>query len=463
MPANFRFLILLLFACTQFANAETVSLQLPPYKKSVLANGLTILLMEQHEVPLISFSFTIKTGSVADPAGKEGVAAMTAALLRKGTHHRTADEFSRELDFIGGTFSAGAGLDSSSGAAEFLKKDIGKGLDLLADALLDPIFPAEEFEKLRKQRADGIKSAKDRAQAVLGSYFDAYLFGSHPYGRPEGGDERSLAALTREDVARYYDNNYTPNNLILAVVGDFETAAMEKILTDRFRKWSSKPVSIVPIPEPDPVAGKRLLLVDKKDSTQTYFRIGNVGIARTNADRVLIRVVNTLFGGRFTSMLNSELRIKTGLTYGASSSFAEQLRAGAFVISTYTKNAETARAMDLTLATLKRLHDEGITAEELASAKAYLKGQFPPHIETSDQLARLIAELEFYGLDASEINTFYAKIDAMTLPDAQRIIHQYFPLENLVFAVIGKASEIESVVAKYAPKIDKKSISDPGF
>lgn len=439
------------------------TLKLPPFKKAKLKNGLTILLMEQHEIPIISFSFIVKAGSVADPVGKEGVASLTASLLRKGTKARSADQLSAELDFIGGQLSAFADFDSTSGRAEFLKKDIVKGLDLFSDALLNPTFPADEVTKLLKQSIDSAKSAKDQAGGVIGEYFAAYLYGSHPYGRPNGGDEKSLPAVTREDITKFYETYYMPSNAILAVAGDFSSAEMEKWLTEKFGAWPDKKAPAINLPAPTPATGKKLLLVDKPDSTQTYYQIGNLGIARNNADRVYIGVINTLFGGRFTSMLNDALRVSSGLTYGARSSFDQRKAAGPFAISTYTRNETTEKAIDLTLDILKRLHEKGITEEDLKSAKNYIKGQFPPRIETTDQQAGLLTQLEFYGLDERDINDYYAKIDAMTLTDAQRIIKQYFPLDNLVFVLIGKSSEIEAVAKKYATKLDTKSINQPGF
>jgi zinc protease len=441
------------------AAQTTGQLKLPPYKSV----KMTLLLMEQHEVPLISFSAVVRAGAVMDPVGKEGIASVTAGLLRKGTKSRSADQISQELDFIGGQLGAGAGSDSSGIFAEFVKKDLAKGLDLLSDVMLNPSFPPDETTKLLKQRLDGVKSSKDQPSGVIGQYYNAYLFGKHLYARPAGGDETSLAVITRDDVVKFYESSYVPGNTILAVVGDFQTAEMEKLLTDRFSAWPAKAVTPLRVPDAPPVTGKRLLLIDKPDSTQSFFRIGNVGISRTNPDRVGIEVVNTLFGGRFTSWLSTELRIKNGLTYGAGSFFDERAARGPFVINSFTPNATTERCIDLALAQLKRLHDTGLTEEELKSAKAYIKGQFPPTIETSDQLANLIATLQFYGLDEGEINSFYGKIDAMTLADAKRIIQQYFPLDNLVFVVIGKASEVGAVVKKYAPKMDTLSISAPGF
>lgn len=447
-------------------NADTGSLKLPPFNRVRLNNGLIVLLMEQHEVPIISFDFIVRAGSTADPHGREGTASATAALLRKGTRTRTADQISNELDFIGGEFEADASLDYSGGGAEFLKKDIAKGLDLFAEVLLSPTFPQEEVTKLVKQRVDAIRAAKDQAQAVIGSYFAGYLYGNHPYGRPSRGDEKSAAAITRDDVLNFYRTHYTPGNTIIAVVGDFISAEMERTLTTRFGEWAGSKTTTNENSKPGPpqsFSGKKLLLVDKPDSTQTFFQIGNLGIARTNRDRVYVQVINTLFGGRFTSMLNTELRIKTGLTYGARSSFAQHQAAGPFIISTFTRNETTEKAIDMTLEVLKRLHEKGVTQEELQSSKTYLKGQFPPTIETSDQLAGLLTQLEFYGLDAGDVDTYYAKIDSMTMADAQRVIKQYFPSENLVFVLIGKASEIETVARKYAPKVDRKAISQPGF
>jgi DNA-directed RNA polymerase len=205
------------------------------------------------------------------------------------------------------------------------------------------------------------------------------------------------------------------------------------------------------------------MLVDKPDSTQTYFHIGNLGISRTNPDRVVVGLVNTLFGGRYTSRLNTALRVDSGLTYGARSSFDQRLQAGPFTISSYTRNATTEKAIDLALEVLKNFHDNGVTEAELRSAKAYLKGQFPPGIETSDRLASTMALLEAYGLNAGEIDSYYAKVDAISLADVRRVIKQYFPMDALVFVLVGKASEIENVVRKYAGTVDRKSISDVGF
>ena len=458
-------LALLFIGLTQpmLALQSDSAVKLPPFSKFQLPNGMTVLLMEQHEVPIVSFNFIVKAGSVADPPGKDGVAAISAGLLRKGTRTRTSDQIASELDFIGGQFDMSAALDFTAGSAEFLKKDLSKGLDLLSDVLRNPTFPADETRKLTAQQIDGIKSAKDRVANVINRYFNSYLFGAHPYGRSGGGTETSLANISRDDVVRFYETYYTPSNFILAAAGDFNTADMRKTLEERFSGWAAKAVPTAELSVPSPSPGRRLLLVDKPDATQTYFYIGNLGISRTNADRVAVTVVNTLFGGRFTSRLNTALRVDTGLTYGANSQFDQRRLPGTFAISSYTRNTDTEKALDMALEVLDALHTKGITETELQSVKAYLKGQFPPTLETTDRLASTLTRQEFYGLDENDVNSYVARVEAVTLAEAGRVIKQYFPRENLAFVLIGKASEIEPIAKKYAPQIDVKTISEPGF
>jgi len=457
------FLCVLLAALLLVPSASAQTLKLPPHEKVVLKNGLTVLLLEKHGVPMINLYAIVKTGASADPAGEEGLASVTAGLLRKGSKTRTAQQFAADLDYIGGSFDADATADFSSVSAEFLTKDLTRGLELFSDALLRPTFPQAEVEKLLAQDLDGVKGAKDDAQQVLGLYYYGYLYGTHPYGRPAGGDEVSLKRIRRDAIAKFYEANYAPANTLLAVAGDFNGADMRKKLEDALGGWPARPVSATPLAAPALAKSKRLLLVDKPDATQTYFAIGNVGMAHNDPDRVTIRVVNTIFGGRFSSELNEALRVESGYTYGASSFFDSRKMPGPFGISSFTKNETTTQAIDLALQVLQKLHKEGVSAEQLKSAKSYIKGQFPPNMETSRQLAQIIATHEFYGLGDDEINQLEARVDAVTPDMARQAIQKHFPAENLVFVLIGKSSAIEKGVAKYAEKRDARPIAEPGF
>ena len=460
---SLRLLAALCFAqlCALAGQAQT--LILPPHEKVTLKNGMTVLLMEKRGVPMVSFAAIVKSGSTADPEGQEGLASVTAGLLRKGTAKRSAQKFAEELDFIGASFGADAGADFTSISTECLTKDLDQGLDLLSDAVLHPAFPQPEVDKLLSQSIDEVKAAKDDAQSVVLSYYYGYLFGKHPYARPEGGDDLSLTRIRRDAVVKFYQANYTPANTILAVAGEFNAAQLKVKLAEVFGVWTAQGAAPAALPAAQPAKGKRLLLIDKPDSTQTFFAIGNVGTSATEPDRVAIRVVNTIFGGRFTSQLNEALRVESGLSYGAQSFFDSRKQPGAFAIFSYTKNDSTVQAVDLALKVLDKLHKDGVTAEELASAKAYIKGQFPPNLETSAQLARRIASNEFYGLNDDEINQLEARIDAVTLPLTRQVIERHFPADSLVFLLIGKASEIRPALAKYATQQDVRKISEPGF
>ncbi|HZV87880.1 MAG TPA: pitrilysin family protein [Candidatus Binatus sp.] len=444
-------------------SAPAQSLRLPPHEKFVLKNGLTVLLMEKRGVPLINVFALVKTGAAADPAGQEGLASVTAGLLRKGTKTRTAQQFSADFDYIGGSFGADVGADFTNVSAEFLTKDLARGLELFSDAVLHPTFPQSETDKILAQSLDGVKSEKDEPQAVLGMYYGGYLYGAHPYGRPSDGDELSLKRIQRDAIVRFYETNYAPGNTILGVAGEFDAVEMRKKLEETLGAWPARTVATTSISAVPPVKGKRLLLIDKPDATQTYFAIGNIGTAVNDPDRIAIRVVNTIFGGRFTSELNEALRVESGYTYGARSFFDSRKAPGPFEIASFTKNETTTPAIDLALQVLEKLHKNGVSAEQLASAKSYIKGQFPPTIETSGQLVRRIVFNEYYGLGDDEVNQLEARVDAVTPSIAKQVIDKHFPLENLVFVLIGNASAIGPAVKKYADKMDQRPISDPGF
>ena len=458
-----RSFVLMLLVLIFPAALSAQSIHIPPHEKVVFKNGLTVLLLEKHGVPIVNFAALVKTGSAADPPGEEGLASITAQLLRKGTQKRTAQQFAADADFTGGSVEAGAGADFSTASGEFLNKDLARGLDLFSDALMHPVFPQPEVDKLLAQSLDGVRAAKDEPRAVLGTYYDAYLFNGNGYGRPSDGDEISLTRIHRDAIVKFYESYYVPGNIILAVAGDFQAPEMKKNLEDVFGQWPSKPVTPVKIPVIPPVKGRKLLLVDKPDATQTYFALGNVATAAGDPDRVAIRLVNTVLGGSFTSLLNEALRVESGLTYGVLSAFDPRKAPGPFGIYSYTKNESTAQALDMALQILQKLHKQGITAEQLASAKSYIKGQFPPSIETSRQLAQIIAINEFYGLEDSEINDLEARLDAVTPAIAMQVIQKHFPADNLVFTLIGKSSEIAPAVQKFAEKRDARVISEPGF
>jgi zinc protease len=453
------------------ASLQYGQVKLPQYTKETLPNGAVIAMMPRSGVPLVHFRVLIKGGVESDPADKAGLGNVTSTLLRRGTAKRSAEQFAEELDYLGGSFGSGGGgrgggeggLGSATAiSSEFLSKDFDQGLDLLADAVLHPAFTESEVRKELARRIDGAKALRDNAQGSIGSYFRATFFGKdHPYGHP--ADETTYGQIGRNDIVAYHSKFYCGKNMLIVVTGDFDPKAAKAKLTAVF---GAAPAGTGYAFGTAPALARKgqLLLIDKADATQTYFEIAQPGIDDKNPDRTTLEIINTLFGGRFTSMLNDELRVNSGLTYGASSRLEQERLPGAIVISTYTKTDTTTQAIDLALEVLKRLNEKGITAEQLASAKAYVKGLYPTRrLETMDQLASLVGDIELYGLGRDEVDGYFGRIDAITLERANAAIRKYYQTGNLTFVVLGPADKIREQMKKYDPHPTEVSIKTVGW
>jgi predicted Zn-dependent peptidase len=451
-------------AAVAAASATPGAVRLPEFQRVTLGNGAELALMPKRDTPLVAMSVVVRGGSLADAPGREGTAALLAELMQKGAGSRDGSQFAEAIESVGGELAIGAGAESLSLGASFLARDIGLMIELASDALLRPKLSAAEFDKVRERAIQSIAAAKDGdPRALVGEYGDAWLFRGHPYGRPVGGSEESLAAVTLDDLKRHYEAQVRGDRLIIAVVGDFEAADLRRRLEAAFGSLG-RAAAAAPLATRAPsVEGRRVLLVDKPGATQTYFWLGNVGASRTDPERTAQAVVNTVFGGRFTSMLNTELRIKSGLTYGAGSAFDRLAEPGAFRITSFTATESTVQALDLALATLDRLHAEGIDAKTLDSAKTYLLGQFPPSIETNGALAARLADLLMYGLGRDDVDEFAARVTAVDGAAAGRTIGQSFPQSrNVAMVLIGDAARIRGQVGKYGSVMEMK-ITDPRF
>jgi zinc protease len=425
--------------------------KLPPYEKFKLKNGLTVYLMEQHEVPMMNVSVILPAGAIYD-GEKAGLASLTASGLKYGTKNYPKARLDEELDFIGASVNTSASKESAGLSAKFAVKDKDKVLEIIKELLTEPVFDTVEFAKEKKRVLVGLEQAKESPRSVIGSYFDKFLYGDHVYGNVVQGRVSTVSAITVDDLKKFYKENYVPAGSAIAIVGDFNAKEMKVLATKLFSGWQGKQTGVNLASKPLPVPpANRVLLVNKDDAKETTFYIGAPGISRNNPDYVSIEVVNTLFGGRFTSMLNDELRVNTGLTYGASSRFVPLKNGGSFVITTFTATKTTEPAIDKAIEVLNKLHQNGIDETSLASAKNYVKGQFPPRYETSGQLAGLLTQMFWYNFDESFINNFQKNVDGLTVEKAKEIIARYFPKDKLQFVMVGKSAEIKKIAEKYGP------------
>lgn len=438
------------------------SFKLPAYQKFTLKNGLTVYLMEQHEVPMISVSAILPAGAIFD-GDKAGLAALSAAALQHGTKSFSKQELDREIDFIGANINSYANKEYAGLTSSFASKDADKMLGILTEVLTSPRFDTSEFSKEKRRALIRLEQQKESPRSVIGSYFDQFLFGDHVYANIISGTLATVEPLATDDIRTFYQRYYIPNGSAIAIAGDFDSKEMKALVTKLLSGWKKGTAvketgATAPIAKP---GTNRVLLVNKNDARETTFSIGAPGISRNNPDYIAIDVVNTLFGGRFTSMLNDELRVNTGLTYGARSNFSTLKYGGSFAISTFTATENTEAAIDKSLEVLNRLHTKGIDEQSLTSAKNYVKGQFPPAYETSRQLASLLTQMFWYGFNESFINNFQANVDGLTLEKAKQIIQTYFPKDKLQFVLVGKSSEIKKIAEKYGPVTEVQITGEP--
>jgi zinc protease len=444
------------------AVATAQGITLPPYDTVTLGNGATVLLMEKHDVPLVAMNIRLAGGALADAPGKEGSAALLAELMQKGAGKRDARAFADAVDGAGGELSIDSDMETLQLDAQFMARDAQLMIDLGADALLRPTLDPAEFAKVRDRAVQSLAAAKDSdPRQLVGAYGRAWLFRGHPYGRAVSGDETSLAKVTLDDL-RAYRNGLGGDRLIIAVVGDFKSAEMKKAIESAFGGWGKAQGSLPTVAAKAAEKGRRVLLVDKPGATQSYFWLGNVGVDRRDPELPAQTLVNTVFGGRFTSMINTELRIKSGLSYGANSGLARYGKPGSAQITSFTRTEATGQALDLALTTLDRLHQDGISADMRDSAKNYVLGQFPPNLETAPALANRIAEIAFYGLDRGDVDSYGDRIKAVTPEQLTKAVAVYPTTANLAIVVIGDASKLRDQVGKYGPVTEMK-ITDPRF
>jgi zinc protease len=440
------------------ARDEPVGVKVPANLRFVLPNGLTIVLVPNKDVPLIAFSGFVRGGALADPSAKPGVASLVAGLLDHGAGKRNAFEFADAVEGVGGSFGAAAGAESISVGGQFLSRDRALMIELLSDALMRPRFDATESDNYRNREIEFIKSAKDSDPSqIIGIYGRAALFGTHPYGRPRGGSERSLLAITQGDVVSYHATNFGAERATLVFAGDLDPKWMRQALTTAFSGWGKSKAALVKMSPPARVTGRRVLLVDSPGSVQTYFWLGNVGVDKRYSGRPALDLVNTLYGDRFTSILNTELRIKSGLSYGARSAFSRLTMPGEFAITSFAQTENTAKALDLALATLDTLKHASLAPEMLESARAYVLGQYPLKLETAANWAATLADLEFYGLDKSYIEGYGPALAKVDLSEASAVTADAFPRPtDVVMVLIGDAERIRADLAKYGPVTEMK-------
>ncbi len=416
---------------------------LPPIVTRELPNGLKLMIVEQHELPLADFVLLVGSGSTTDPANKTGVANLTAAMLREGTTTRKSLEIADQIAFLGIGLSPSSSWESSTLSLHTPTAQLDSALALFADVALHPSFPATDFERIRKSRLTDLIRLKDQGPAIANLAFPAIIYGSgHPYGAATLGTEGSVKSLSVADLQSYYQTNFKPNNSTLIIVGDVTPSQIEQKISALFSGWQRGVVPQTIYADPPKAATTTVYLIDKPGAVQSSFRIGAVGVPRSTKDYFALSVMNTILGGSFSSRLMQNLRETRGYTYGASSRFEMRRAAGPFLALAEIVAAKTDSAL---LEFMKELNGirQAVPANELSRAKRFLQLQLPGNFETTQDIAFQLVPVTLYGLPLDFYNNYVQNIEAVTQADVARVAQQYINPGSLAIVIVGDRKSIE--------------------
>jgi len=405
--------------------------------KFMTANGITVLVLEQHFLPIVEIHALIKAGSAQDPPDKAGLANLVASLLDEGTTTRTSKQQAEQIDFVGGALEAKASEDFTTASARVLKKDIDLGFSLLADMLQHPAFHKQEFERIRTQLLGEMASDNDDPGHIAMKAFNQLVFHGHPYRWPVNGTEETLNKITLADVQTFYGREYSPPQVILTIVGDITLEQATTFVQTHFGAWKKGAATARNTKKPSPVERKTVQLIEK-DLTQSTIVLGHGGLSRTHPDYYSVTVMNYILGaGGFSSRLMDSIRDKQGLAYGIMSHFDARLMPGSFWVNLQTKTETTNQAITSVLTEIKSIRDIPVSDQELAEAKSFLIGSFPLRFDSTAKLAHVLAQVELYGLGFEYFSEYPKWIDQVTKEDVQRAAKQYLDPKRYALVVVG--------------------------
>jgi predicted Zn-dependent peptidase len=422
------------------------SLQLPAIQKFTLSNGLQVVLMEKHQVPLVQLNLTIKAGSVNDPAGKVGLANLTFDMIDEGAAGKSSLEIADAIDFLGATIRTGAGVHSSSVSLHTPLSKFDDALKIMSDIILRPDFPQKELDRKKKDRLTSLMQMHDQPTAIAGAAFNKILFGKdHPYGRMT--DENTIKNFSVEDLKSFYKKHFVAANAYIVAVGDIKADELKRKLESVFGKWQKGDVKEEKIKEAAQVSGRVVYLVDKPGAAQSVISIGRIGAARLTPDYNALIVMNTILGGSFTSRLNNNLREVHGYTYGASSRFAFRPIPGSFSASSSVQTEVTDKALVEFFKELNGIR-ETIPADELNRGKNLVALSYPGNFQTAAEIAGQIEEMVQYNLSENYFGNYVQNILKVTNADVTSVANKYIVPEQMIVVVVGDKAKIEEGIKK---------------
>jgi zinc protease len=430
-------------------------LHVPTPSVQTLANGLQVISVRRAGLPLVTAQLMLRSGGEMDPQGKAGLSDLTANLLTKGAAGKTAPQIAAAAEALGGSFHADAGWDESDVGITVTTPQLPSALKLLADVVRRPEFNESELKRAKAQAIDDLHLSLSRPTSLASLAATRGVFGIGAYGHSRTGTPVSLARISRADVQQLHHTLYRPDNAILVLAGDISPTQAQQLAQTSFGDWQ-KPATPMP-KRPVGKAASRLptiLLIDQKGAGQAGVVAAHAAPPRSDNDHYVGIVANAVLGGSYSARLNEEIRIKRGLSYGASSQLSPMRDAGMWLAAAQTKNPSAPQVVDLLLGEFKRLGNTRVSDAELAARKATLIGGYGRSLETTAGLAAQVGELAIYGVKLDEIGKYIAQVQAVTPKQIEKYADKHLRADYTHVVVVGDASQFAAAIRKTHPQAE---------
>jgi zinc protease len=432
-------------------NRNVLKVKLPKAQEASLKNGLHVVVLESnHRLPIFSMEMIVMSGGLSDPADMHGLANATAALLREGTAKHTSRELSEQLDTIGATFNANSGLPNltSSITTSGLVDNLDQIVDLFAEVIRTPKFPADEVERYKSRILSQQPLLRGNPVFLAQERLNQAIYGTHPASLVVAPAE-SLKKITSADLARFHDQNYLPNNATLFIAGDVTLKAMLPKLERAFGDWQRGNVTAPAQPPVPAQAETKIHLINRPGSVQTVFQIGSLGIERTDPDYIAMTVMNRILGTGPSSRLFLNIREDKGYAYAVGSGFNAFKYRGTFSASSPVRTEVTEGTIREFMNEFKRIRDEKVSPTELDNAKRAIVGNFALSLENPQGRLQNIITQKLYNFPANYWDTYPQKVEAITAEDVQRVAQKYIDINHMQIVAVGDASKTREVLAKF--------------
>jgi zinc protease len=432
---------------------DVLKATLPRATETTLPNGVVVLIMENHRLPLISIQYNISgTGPLFDSPNTPGLANIAAQMLREGTKTKTSVEIAEQSAQLGAEISASAAFGSSATVinASGLSDNFDQWLALTNDILLNANFPADELNRLKQRLKAQLRQQRANPNFLANERFSKAVYGSYPAGVVSATNE-SIDAITSEMLAKWHQDRYKPQNTILGITGDVKAAEILPKLEKALAGWKKDDLKEVLPPNPTPVASKKVFLVDRPGSVQTTVALGNIAIDRRDPDYIPLTVLNRILGGGPAARLFLNLREEKGYTYGVYSSFTALKYPGPWRAGGDVRTEVTQGAMTEFFNEFQRIRDQKVPATELEEAKRAIVAGFALSLEKPTELLGYAITRQIYGFPADYWDTYPVKVMAVTAEDIERVARKYINPENVQIVAVGDVSKIKPVFEKYGP------------